>query len=153
MNSSTTSSRHPLLIESGTKEYRSKKRIEIEHIDHKGIFRRSRVVDQTQFDKLFIEDQINRKQYSAAEMYLNLMGIAGCFLRSPSLEPGIRTNGRDVSGAMAGKILVIASARDRLRQSGMESLIAVETCLSSEVHVNLVHLKRGLDALSRFFRL
>jgi|TARA_R110000751_G_scaffold20090_3_gene59327 hypothetical protein len=153
MNSSPNSSHHPLLLESGTEEYRKKKRVETENIDHKGIFRRSRVIDQTQFDLLFIEDRITRKQYSAAEMYLHLMTISGCFLKSASLEPGIRVTGRDVAGAMAGKILVISSARGRLRESGPECLIAVETCLSSDVKVNVSHLKKGLNSLVRFFRL
>ena len=67
---------YPLLIEAGTDEYRAKKNIQVEKIDSKGVFRRSRVLDQTKFDELFLSDKINKFQYSAAEMYLNLMKIS-----------------------------------------------------------------------------
>jgi hypothetical protein len=151
--STSSTFKYPMLIESGTEEYQRKKRVEVERIDARGVFRRSRVVDQTAFDKLFIEGDINRKQFSAAEMYLELMGIAGCFLRSPSMSGSERVSGRDVGGNMASKILVISKARDSLRRSGQDALIAVEACLANDVKVDLESLKLGLDALVVHFRI
>ena len=144
--------KYPMILESGTDEYRSKKKVEIERIDHRGIFRRARVTDQTVFDRLFIEEKITREQFSAAEMYLELMGIAGCFLRSPSMEGTERTSGRDIAGSMASKIMVIAKARDRLRKAGSEPLAAVETCLSLDKDVDINQLRIGLNALAGHFR-
>jgi len=144
-------SKYPLLIESGTKEYKKKKKIEIEKIDAKGIFRRARVVDQKVFDKLFIEEKITRQQYAAASMYMEVMGIAGCFLRSPSMEGSEKGTGRDLSQVLAGKILVIARARDKLRKAGDKAIRAVENCIAFDQEVNLNDLRTGLDALADHF--
>jgi len=145
--------KYPVLIESGTEEYRSKKNIQIESIDHRGIFRRSRVLDQTKFDELFLNDKINKSQYSAAEMYLDLMQISGCFIKSPSMKGGIKNTFKESANAMASKILAISSARSRLRDAGNDCLIAVETCLSMNVDVDLDSLRTGLDALARYFHI
>ena len=149
----SSKSRHPLLLESGTEEYQIKKQIEIEKVDLRGIFRRSKVVDQTRFDKLFLEDKITQAQFSAAESYLELMGVAGCFLRSPSMQGSEKITGRDVAGNISSKILVISKARETLRSAGDEALIAVETCLASDKPVDLVQLRSGLDVLVRYFRI
>ena len=120
--STSSTFKYPMLIESGTKEYQSKKKIEVERIDARGIFRRSRVIDQTAFDKL-------------------------------SMKGSERVSGRDVGGNMASKILVISKARDSLRRSGQNALIAVEACLANDVKVDLASLKIGLDALVVHFRI
>ena len=152
--SKTTGSRtYPLLIESGTDEYRSKKNIKIEKIDTKGIFRRSRVLDQTKFDELFLDDKIDRYQYSAADMYLNLMQVSGCFLRSPSLNGGVKTGFRESANLMAARIMAISSARDILRKHGEACLIAVETCLALDKDVDLEPLRTGLDSLAKYFHI
>jgi hypothetical protein len=144
---------YPLLIEAGTDEYRAKKNIQVEKIDSKGVFRRSRVLDQTKFDELFLSDKINKFQYSAAEMYLNLMKISGCFLRSPSLKGGVKTGFRESANLMASKIMAISFARDCLRNLGDEYVVAVETCLAQDKDVDLNLLKTGLDALVRYFHI
>jgi len=144
---------YPILVESGTEEYRNKKKIRLERIDSRGIFRRARVVDQTVFDRLFIQEKITRQQFSAAEMYLEMMGIAGCFLRSPSMKGSEKVTGRDVGGNISAKIMVISRARDSLRGAGEGALIAVETCLGHDREVDLAFLKLGLDALARHFRI
>lgn len=143
---------YPILVEAGTDEYQLKKRIEIEKIDHKGIFRRSRVTDQTKFDELFIEDKISKAQYSAAEMYLGLMQISGCFIKSPSLKGGVKNGFRESANMLSAKIVAISSARSRLREAGEDCLIAVETCLAKDMDVDLGLLRTGLDALARYFQ-
>ncbi len=144
---------YPLLVESGTDEYRSKKNIKIEKIDVKGIFRRSRVLDQTKFDELFLEDKINKFQYSAADMYLNLMQVSGCFLRSPSLSGGVKVGFRESANLMSSKLVAISSARSKLRSLGDEYVAAVETCLAHNADVDIELLKTGLDALVKYFHI
>jgi hypothetical protein len=144
---------YPVLIESGTDEYQSKKNIQLEKIDAKGIFRRSRVLDQTKFDELFLKDKIDRNQYSAADMYLSLMQVSGCFLRSPSMSGGVKTGFRESANLMASRIMAISSARDSLRKQGEDCLIAVETCLALDKDVDMRLLKTGLDALARHFHI
>ena len=146
-------SEYPVLIESGTEEYRKKKKIELENIDSRGVFRRARVVDQTTFDKLFIQGKISRAQFSAAEMYLELMSLAGCFLRSPSVQGSEKATGRNVAASIAAKIMVISRARQSLRQAGQDSLVAVETCLAHDQEVDLDLLRLGLSALANHFRI
>lgn len=152
-NKMTGSKTYPLLIESGTDEYQSKKNIQIERIDSRGVFRRSRVLDQTKFDELFLDDKIDKYQYSAADMYLNLMQVSGCFLRSPSLSGGVKTGFRESANLMAARIMAISSARDSLRKHGEACLIAVETCLALDKDVDLRPLRIGLDSLARYFHI
>lgn len=144
---------YPVLVESGTEEYQSKKKIRLEKIDAKGIFRRSRVLDQTKFDELFLNDDIDRNQYSAADMYLSLMQVSGCFLRSPSMSGGIKTGFRESANLMASRIMAISSARDSLRKQGDDCLVAVETCLALDKDVDMKLLKTGLDALAKHFHI
>lgn len=145
--------RYPALLESGTEEYRSKKTIRVEKIDTKGIFRRSRVLDQTKFDELFLNDKIDSAQYSAADMYLSLMQVSGCFLRSPSMSGGVKTGFRESANLMASRIMAISSARDSLRKQGEDCLVAVETCLALDKDVDMKLLRTGLDALARYFHI
>lgn len=152
-NRTSLISKYPALIESGTKEYQKKKKIELEKIDPKGIFRRAKVLDQKVFDKLFIEEHITANQFAAANMYLELMGIAGAFLRSPSMEGSEKSTGRDVADSMAAKIMVIAKARDALRKSGVAPMHAVESCVAFDEVVSLDDLKTGLDVLVKHFRI
>lgn len=144
---------YPVLVESGTEEYQSKKKIRLEKIDAKGIFRRSRVLDQTKFDELFLNDDIDKNQYSAADMYLSLMQVSGCFLRSPSMSGGIKTGFRESANLMASRIMAISSARDSLRKQGDDCLVAVETCLALDKDVDMKLLKTGLDALAKHFHI
>jgi hypothetical protein len=147
-------SRPQFLIESGTEEYRGKKEIHIEGIGSSGAFKRARVLDQTKFDELFLNDNISKEQYAAADMYLGLMSISGCFIKSPNLgAQGSRSNPRDTAGAMASKIIAISSARSRLRDAGEHCLVAVEACVGMNADVNLPDLRSGLNALVRYFHI
>lgn len=142
------------MIESGTKEYRSKKEIHIEEIGSNGTFKRARVLDQTKFDELFLNDNISKEQYAAADMYLGLMSISSCFIKSPNLgAQGSRSNPRDAAGAMASKIIAISSARNRLRDAGESCLVAVESCIGMNADVDLHDLRIGLNALFRYFHI
>jgi len=144
--------RQPFPVESGTDEYRGKKEIRLESVVGGGAFRRARVLDQTKFDELFLNDKISQEQYSAADMYLGLMSVAGCFIKSPNLgAQGSRANPRDTAGAMASKIIAISSARSRLRDAGENCLVAVESCVGMNADVSLPDLRTGLDALARYF--
>ena len=143
-----------ILTESGTDEYRGKKDIRIEGVGTGGVFKRARVLDQTKFDELFLCEKISQDQYSAADMYLGLMAISGCFIKSPNLEAqGSRSNPRDTAGAMASKIIAISSARSRLRDTGEHCLVAVEACVGMNADVNLPDLRIGLNALVRYFHI
>lgn len=153
IGSRNRSNNHPILVESCTDEYRKKKNIKIEGIDHRGIFRRARVLDQTKFDELFLDEKITSSQYSAADMYLGLMSVSGCFLKSPNLGGhSSKIPGRDSAGAMASKILAISSARTRLREAGERCLVAVESCVGMNSDVNIDDLKKGLNALAKYFQ-
>lgn len=152
--SETRDARPSFLVESGTDEYRGKKEIRIESVGGGGAFRRARVLDQTKFDELFLNDKISQDQYSAADMYLGLMSVAGCFIKSPNLgAQGSRSSPRDTAGAMASKIIVISSARSRLRDAGENCLVAVESCVGMNADVDLPSLRVGLTALARYFHI
>ena len=87
-------------------------------------------------------------------MYLGLMSISGCFIKSPNLgAQGSRASPKDSAGAMASKIIAISSARSRLRDAGDNCLVAVESCIGMNIDVDLSDLKRGLNALVRYFRI
>ena len=140
------------LVERGTPEHQKKNQIEVESLDPRGFFRRGRVTDQAVIDVLLLEKRINPSQFSAGEMYLELMGRAGLFLRSPSLERGTGMTGKDVGGSIASRIMAISRARSRLRDNAEEGAAqAVEICLGSNLRVNLRLLRSGLDVLSEHF--
>ena len=140
------------LIESGTPEHRKKKKIKVESLDPRGLFRRSRVTDQVWIDDLLISRRLTLPQFSAAEMYLELLCRSGVFIKSPSLERGAAMTGRDVAGSIASKIMAISQARTRLvRAAGRDAAQAVEICLGSNVPVSVPLLCRGLDVLADYF--
>ena len=140
------------LIESGTPEHRRKKKIKIEKLDPRGLFRRSRVTNQVWIDELLIARRLTLPQFSAAEMYLELLCRSGVFIKSPSLERGVTMTGRDVAGSIASKIMAISRARTRLiRDGGRDAAHAVEVCLGSNVPVSVPLLCVGLDVLADYF--
>ena len=140
------------VIEAGTPEHQNKNRIQVESLDPKGYFRRARVTDQSIIDRLLLERSINPSQFSAAELYLELMGRSGMFLKSPSMERTSGMTGKDVGGSIASRIMSISRARDKLREgAGDEAAYAGELCLGSNLRVSLPLLCRGLNVLASHF--
>jgi len=139
-------------IESGTPELKRHHRVEEEKLDSRGIFRRSRVVDQHVMDALFLAGDIRLHQYSAAEMYMALLWKAGAFLRSPSAEKGIDVTGGDVEKSISSRIMVISKARSALRDNCTHDVsLAVDACVVANKRPDLALLKIGLNTLARHF--
>jgi len=142
-----------MATESGTPELKQHHQVNEEKLDSRGIFRRSRVVDQYLIDKLFLTGDIKIHQFCAGEMYIELLWKAGSFLRSPSLDKEIESKGGggEVEKSMSSRIMVISKARSALRECRPEVVLAVDVCLAANRRVDLNLLREGLDALSRHF--
>jgi hypothetical protein len=141
-----------MAIESGTPELKKHHQVREEKLDSRGIFRRNRVVDQCEIDRLFLTGDIKLHQYCAGEMYMELLWRAGSFLRSPSMEKEIDVKGGDVEKSMSSRIMVVSRARSILRDRCTPDVImAVDTCIASNKKVDLNLLREGLNVLSRHF--
>jgi len=138
-------------IESGTDELKKKFKVEVEKLDSRGIFRRSRVVNQTRIDSLFLDRAIDIAQFSAAELYLELLWKAGIFLRSPSMERSFEVTGKEVEKSISSRILAISGARSKLRKLDPKVALAVDLCIGSNAPVDIGLLREGLDVLVDHF--
>ena len=141
-------------LENGTPELKRKHKLEWERLDFKGLFRRARVTDQLQIDRLFIDKKITGPQHEAGNQYLAALVKSGAFIRSPSFEKSIDASVKDVEKSISSRIMAVSGARGVLRRCGEDSMLLVDLLIGtgrisrpSEIPV----IRRGLDALVRFY--
>jgi len=141
-------------LECGTDELRSKRKVEIEPIDYRGLMRRARVTDQTAIDSLFLDSRITAPQHSAGESLLDVMVRSGASPRSS--DPSGTNFGtlRDAERAMSSRIMVASGAYRALARSGQDSERITIIVVAHNVTVSgdmLVLLREGLNALVTYF--
>ena len=140
-------------VESGTPELARHHRIEIESVDHRGLMRRARVVDQHPLDGMLISRHISASQHAAGESMMDLLALA-CGPRSPSLEPMVIVAMRSGDTALVGRWLAISSPVESLRRHAPGSIPVIMGLLANRkpVALNALSLcRRGLDVLSGHF--
>jgi hypothetical protein len=141
-------------LESGTDELKARHRVEWERLDLKGLFRRARVVDQCEIDRLFLSKEISASQYEAGQEYLASLFKAGSFIKSPSFEASIGGSVKDVEKRISLRIMAASAARSALSRSGIEAtrLVDLTVGLNRKVRSRELRvLRRGLDCLARFY--
>jgi len=102
-----TSIQYKILL---TREQREKKRVVEERIDQKGVVIRYRVEDQTIFDKMLVEDLIDRPQHEAGHRFLSVVEISGAFPASCSLDSHGYTPSYQVGDIIGEKRMAFGSA-------------------------------------------
>lgn len=150
---SKSSGRFSQHVESGTPELGRHHRVEIESVDHRGLMRRARVIDQHPLDEMLISRHISASQHAAGESMMDLLALA-CGPRSPSLEPMVIVAMRSGDAALVGRWLAISSPVESLRLHSPGSIPVIMGLLANRKPVALNELStccRGLDVLSGHF--
>tara|TARA_Y100001949_G_C15944872_1_gene311962 strand:- start:65 stop:559 length:495 start_codon:yes stop_codon:yes gene_type:complete len=142
-------------LEKGTPELQRKHRVVRESIDLRGLMTRSRVEDQCQIDKLFLEHRIDAPQHSAGECMMDVLTRAGGWPRSADLEALHVCTLRDAESSIGSRIMAASGALTALRRvsdAARNSTIIViwrDRPISPD---RFPDLREGLDALVRHFR-
>ena len=150
---SKSSGRFSQHVESGTPELARHHRIEIESVDHRGLMRRARVIDQHPLDEMLISRHISSSQHAAGESMMDLLALA-CGPRSPSLEPMVIVAMRSGDATLVGRWLAISSPVESLLRHSPDSIPVIMGLLANRKPVALKTLslcRRGLDVLSGHF--
>ena len=128
-----------------------------EDVDLKGLVSRGRVLNQSVFDVLLLKKDISVAQYCAAQEFTRDLGLAGCSVQSPSMEPFPYSGEPHKSGdRRAERIMILSAPLGALRDLDNNH---AETCLFGCVtgvlkelsKANLKSLQKALDALSRHY--
>ena len=141
-------------LEHGTEELNRKHHIEWERIDIRGLFRRARVVDQAEIDRLFLKKKISAPQHEAAQSYLAALVRSGAIIRSPSFEESIGGSIKDVEKSISSRIMAVSAARSSLSAAGQKPMMLVDLMVASNRRVRRSELplvRKGLDLLVRFY--
>jgi len=110
------------LIDPLTDEQIKKRAIGVEDVDQKGLVKRHRVLEQTIFDMLFLQELIDQGQHEASHLFLDDMSRSGATVHSANLEAEVFTAARDVGNIIGERRMAFSSAyRSVVRSCGEES--------------------------------
>jgi hypothetical protein len=138
-----------------------KRVVEVESIDHKGLTHRTRVMNQTPCDQLYLDEVITSSQHEAAHMLLSALIRSGCSPKSAALETISHTAFADVGNAISSRIMAFSSAyRNLAKNVGPEAancliLFLVSTGPPKTVVIKfrnrIVEIQESLRILSLFY--
>jgi len=135
----------------------------IEDVDQRGLVQRQRVLDQSIFDRIYIDELISSQQYEAACKMMDAIARSGADIRSAKLDTEIFTPYADV-GALMGERRMAFSAPFRrvVRECGSELANFLMKILADVyTYPSLLHkreriasaLSPALDALAIHFEI
>ena len=117
-----------MTFEKTNEEYGSKRLVEEESIDYKGLVKRDRIRNQTGFDQLYITGEINAAEHEAAQLFLNAMSKSGCYINASNPESLHCTPFSKIGDSISSRVMAFSSAyrrlSSRLDRDSVNSLIS-----------------------------
>lgn len=144
-----------------TKEQLSKRGFVSEDVDLGGLVKRHRVVDQTIFDAMFLNEFIEQSCHEASHMFISDLIESGAIISSSNSEPGVRVPASVAANAMAERRMAFSDAYRRVESDCGEVDASYLMGICNNCHTYPKSLKKlesvasvvksSLSSLSRFY--
>lgn len=151
----------PLSIELLSDEQIKRRALALEDVDLKGLVQRQRVLDQTIFDRVYIDEAISSQQYEAACKMMDAIARSGADIRSAKLDTEIFTPYADVGNLMGERRMAFSAPYRRIVSDCGSELANWLMRIFSDVYSYPSSLREreriaaalspALDSLARFF--
>jgi len=144
-----------------TDEQIKKRAIGVENVDYNGLVKRHRVLGQTIFDMLFLQELISQSQHEAAHLFMDSMANSGANIPSANLETEVFTAPKDIGNIIGERRMAFSSAyRFVVRECGDDRAskmmktfenVYTYTADASVREEIAMEISPALDALASFY--